>query len=195
MAELSNKEVIIKMRTALKAGRNLPLRVYADNTFVIVDEAAEAAFTKWDDDNGIVYYFRLQNPFDSKGAGAAYSQCISVSAIKYEFIQAMEVAPMPIKHIDEIFNSIDSQTENCKFKDKFKEQIKYVFNKYLSSDNIPMGSMVRNAYLGAKVHPEMDDYYSGYMYEARKETGSLNDRNAELKKYLESQKNNASNRP
>ena len=193
MAEASTKEVVIKMRNALKAGRNLPLRVYADNTFVIVDEAAEAAFTKWDDDNGIIYYFRLQNPFDSKGAGAAYSQCISVSAIKYEFIQAMEVAPMPIKHIDEIFNSIDAETSNCKLKPEFKEQIKYVFNKYLSSENIPMSSMVRNAYIGAKVHPEFDDYYSGYMYENRKETGTLNDRNAELKEYLEKQKNNTDN--
>jgi len=189
MADLNSREVVIKMRDALKAGRNLPLRVYADNTFIIVDESSEAAFTKWLDDVGILIYFRLQNIFDAKGVGAAYSQCISVGAIKYEFIQTMEVAPMPLVHLDEIFDSIDSVTTDNKLKPEFKEQIKYVYNKYLSKDNIPMGPKYRNAYLGAKVLPEGDDYYNGYMYEARKETGSLNDRNAELRQYLEDQKN------
>ena len=189
MADKTSKEVVITMRNALKAGRNLPLRVYADNTFVLIDESAEAAFTKWDDDNGVIYYFRLQSPFDSKGAGANYSQCISVNAIKYEFIQAMEVAPMPVKYLDDIFTSIEAETPNCKFKPEFKEQIKYVFDKYLSNDNIPMGPIVRNAYHGAKIKPEFDDYYSGYTYEPRKETGALNDRNKALEEYLKSKEN------
>ena len=46
---------VIKMRTALKAGKNLPLTVLIDNCFRVIDESMKGHFTFWDDDNGILY--------------------------------------------------------------------------------------------------------------------------------------------
>ena len=44
---------VIAVRDALKAGKNLPLTIYIDNAFRIVNENNVFQFTKWDDNNGV----------------------------------------------------------------------------------------------------------------------------------------------
>ena len=171
MADRSSKEVVISMRTALKAGHNLPLLVFGDNAFTIIDESKEATFTKWDDTNGVVYYFRLMSPQQEQGLNAESAKAISVSAIKYEFIQAMEVAPMPLKYLDDIFNSIDGEigSGGSTMKPEFKAQIKHVFESYTDS-RMALTPQERNAIHGAKIVQTSDDYYNGTFYEKFKES-------------------------
>ena len=49
---------VIKLRDILRKtgdNNNTPLRVYIDNSFIIIDESNKFEFTKWDDDNGILF--------------------------------------------------------------------------------------------------------------------------------------------
>lgn len=187
MAESNNKKVVIAMRTALKAGKNLPLLVFGDNAFVIVDESKEAAFTKWDDTNGILYYFRLLNPQHEQGFTNETAKAISVSAIKYEFIQAMEVSPMPLKFIDNLFETINQGigSGGAQMKPEFCEQIKHVFNRY-TDQNMELNPDARNAIHGVKIKSNADDYYNGRFYEQRQAQFDVKLHNLAVKKPTES---------
>lgn len=83
------KSDVIALRDSLKANKNIPLRILIDNAFVIVDENMKFQFTKWDDDNGILYSVRLTDPLSMKYPNDNMTQC-SVLAISYEFIQTIE---------------------------------------------------------------------------------------------------------
>ena len=62
-----DKDKVIKLRDALKADKNLPLRILIDNGFTTIDESYHLQFTKWDDTNGILYTQLLcQNPLSSQ---------------------------------------------------------------------------------------------------------------------------------
>ena len=74
------KDVVISTRTALKAGHNLPIKVYSDNNFVIIDESLPLNFTKWDDENGVLYSFRLTS-FDQSRMPTNSDNSISVVAL------------------------------------------------------------------------------------------------------------------
>ena len=170
MADHTNKEVVIAMRTALKAGKNLPLKVYGDNVHVLIDEAAAFAFTIWDDDNGVVYYFRLIDIDQSRIPDNAHEQSISVSAVKYEFIQAMEVAPMPLTKLDAICSTIKASSTDMLFPDEFKDHMKYVFERALSDKTPDLYASDINAAHGVEVVSPSDDYYLGRFSESYQET-------------------------
>lgn len=166
MAEHTNKEVVITMRNALKGGNKyLPLRVYGDNAWIIVDEARVGAFTKWDDENGVLYYFRMPWFDDTNIPQNTKAKNISVGAIKYEFIQTMEVSPLPLKYLDDVVSSIKST--GVEFSDEFKELIRYVFDRLLDPNRVQLTPDEINQIVGAKVMAEADNYYKGKFAEPK----------------------------
>lgn len=171
MAEHTNKEVVIAMRDALKAGINLPLKVYGDNVHVMVDESAEFMFTLWDDDNGVIYVFRLLDIDQSRMPSNHLEQSISVAAVKYEFIQAMEVAPMPMKCFDDLCTTLRNSSDNMIFTEEFQEHIKKVFNRALN-DNITadLTANAKNAVHGLRITSQRDQWSNGIRAEPFKET-------------------------
>ena len=182
------------MRTALKSFKNLPLKVYADNDFIIVDESAALQFTKWDDENGILYTFRLMS-IDQSRNPSNLEQSISVGAVLYDFIQAMEVAPMPIKEFDNLFTSMEG-TGVVFNNEQFKDNIKYAFTQALRPDRVALTHEAINAMTGSKAmgdKPE-DYYYSGRYKESFKETRdhAMHNQYAleQIKKSLEEQQQN-----
>ena len=175
---MSNFESVIKMRDGLKGGKNLPVKVYSDNNFVIVDESAAFNYTKWDDENGILYVFRLSDFHQSRVAGN-WEEAISVAAINYEFIQVMEVAPMPLKYLDNIVESI--KANGVPFSDEFKESIRYTFESALHKDRWRLSPDDVNNIHGVPVKgKDEDDYYHGKFAEPFKETVRYRDRNQQV---------------
>ena len=162
-----SKETVISIRNALKAGKNLPLKVYADNDFIIVDESNAAQFTKWDDTNGVLYTFRLMS-FDQSRTPNNSDNAISVGAILYEFIQAMEVAPMPLKNFDDLMGSMAA--EGINMSTEFKDHIKHVFTELLHKDRWKLSPSDINAIHGANLRTKEDQYYAGHFSENFKET-------------------------
>lgn len=177
------KNVVISTRTALKAGHNLPIKVYSDNNFVIIDESLPLNFTKWDDENGVLYSFRLTS-FDQSRMPTNSDNAISVVALDYNFIQVMEVAPMPLKFFDDLIGTI--KASGVSFSDKFKEQIYYNFSEALHKDRWRLSPHDINAMTGTTVMDDSDNYYAGRMVESFKETRKYAQRNAEI----DAEKNN-----
>lgn len=182
------KEVVISTRTALKAGHNLPVKVYSDNNFVIIDESLPLNFTKWDDENGVLYSFRLSS-FDQSRMPTNVENAISVVAIDYNNIQVMEVAPMPLEFFDELIGTI--KDSGVTFSDTFKEQIFYNFTEALHKDRWRLAPNDINAMTGAPVVDDSDHYYAGRFTEAFKETREYAKRNEEIK----AAKNNSGSNP
>ena len=171
MAEHTNKEVVIAMRDALKAGKNLPLKVYCDNVHIMIDESAEFMFTLWDDDNGVVYVFRLMDLQHTRIPNNKLEQSISVGAVKYEFIQAMEVAPMPLKFFDDICGTLRSSSTDMVFTDEFQEHIKKVFTRALDdSKSADLLNSTKNAVHGLRLTSQRDQWNTGRRAEPFKET-------------------------
>ena len=50
-------ERVIAMRDSLKGDKNLPLLIHSETGNAVISEANLMSFTKWDDDNGILYSF------------------------------------------------------------------------------------------------------------------------------------------
>ena len=80
------RDAVISLREKLKAGKNLPVTVFIDNMFETINEASMYQFTKWDDENAILYSFRLINPVFDK-IPSNREQAIRVFAVDYECIQ------------------------------------------------------------------------------------------------------------
>ena len=185
MADKTNKEVVIAMRNALKANCNWPVKVYADNNWVIVDESNKAAFTKWDDENGLLYYFRLVDPIHNN-IHQSTKPVVSVAAIKYEFIQAMEVAPFPCDKLDDLFSSIETASNNVStFSSEFKEKIKHVMSVYQDSNLVELYPDLINAIHGTNVVKTDNDYYAGRMGYPKKETTYVTRYNKEVEEIHE----------
>lgn len=181
MATHTNKEVVIAMRNALKANMNWPVKVYADNIFVIVDESNTAAFTKWDDEMGVIYYFRLADPISAKQVHDV-PQVISVTAVKYEFVQAMEVVPFPVSKLDDIMNSITTSSGGVTiFSDKTREKIKHIFEAMTDPNMVEMYPALVNAIHGATdARPMANDYYAGRQTVPFKEISDVRNHNIEV---------------
>lgn len=190
MATHTNKEVVIAMRNALKANMNWPVKVYADNIFVIVDESNTAAFTKWDDEMGVIYYFRLADPISAKQVHDA-PQVISVTAVKYEFVQAMEVVPFPVAKLDDIMNSITTSSGGVTtFSDKAREKIKHIFEAMTDPNMVEMYPALVNAIHGVTdAKPMANDYYAGRQTVPFKEISDVSRHNMEVEQLKDSNTN------
>lgn len=155
------KSDVIKMRTALKGGHNWPLKVMVDNNHTVIDEAGKLEFTKWDDDNEMLYSFRLPDMQTDRFPNNV-GQFISVFAIHYDYIQAMEVSAMPISKFGDLFGTLADA--GCNMSETFKTKIQGVFTDALKTDRVNLTPTDINYMLDAtdpKAVSDKDDWYNG----------------------------------
>ena len=162
-----DKQLAIKMRDALKGGKNLPLRIiFMDGQF-IADESNAFCYTKWDDDNGIFYYWRLLNPNDHVYGGTNILGAVDVVAAPYDYIGMMR-AVTPLEMMDDQFGTIEAA--GASMSEQFKKTIKYTFKEAMDNDRVELNPKQINAIHGTKVINEKDNYYGGEFTEPFKET-------------------------
>ena len=165
---------IISLRDTLKAGKNLPLRIFIDNAFQIIDESNKFQFTKWDDTNGILYSFKMVHLNMDRCPNNKH-QSISLFAVPYEIIQAMEISTLPISDIGTVIDSI--KDNGCTFSDEFKKAIIHTYTEVLAPDRITLTPSDINSILGPNVVNDKDDYYYGKYVESDKETQRYREHN------------------
>lgn len=164
-----DKQTVIKIRDALKAGKNLPLLILVDNAFRSIDESKQMQFVKWDDTNGILYNYALTNAIHDRATNNEEAT-LSVYATDYEQIQALEVTRLPQDLISESIDSINQAGANVSAESK--SNIIKMFKEALNPnpqniDNDPNG------------------YYTGRYKEPFKETRLMAARNEYAKKVAE----------
>lgn len=162
---------VIAVRDALKAGKNLPLTIYIDNAFRIINENNVFQFTKWDDNNGVLYNYALSDPNITNSPSNIGGE-MSLFAVSYESIQAMEVTKLPF---NELPNSIDSlNNSGAKISAEWKERIINRFKAALNPNLVNMSPTDINVAMGVidgqKAVNDNDDYYNGKFTESFAET-------------------------
>lgn len=170
---------VIRMRNALKAGMNLPVKVLINNTYTIIDEGAVGQFTKWDDENGILYSYRLTD-MQSDTSPSNVSQTVSLVAIEYNAVEGMEVSALPYKYLSKSIDSLTSQ--GATIADEFKNRIISVFGQLLRTDMYDLTHEDINKIVGYDALNTNDDYYAGRFKESFQETRPMDERN----KYVDS---------
>ena len=171
------KSEVINLRDTLKSGKNYPLYLTVTDHLAIIDESNKFQFTKWDDNNGILYSFRLINPaLDTVINNSARS--ISVASIPYTNITSMTVTSLPIDGFDTFFASLESS--GCTMSNDFKELIKHTYKSILHPDRYQLPPTVINNLLGENAVNDKDDYYAGRYVNPTKETLRYAKRNAEI---------------
>lgn len=174
-----DKDQVIKMRDALKAGRNWPLMVYIDNSFKIIDESNVLQFTKWDDENGILYNYSLTDP-NMERSPSNVGGTISAFATNYEFIQSMEVARINLKDLG---TSIDSLgCIDSVWKERIIERFRVALNPNLANLSRSDINKAMGIVDGQKALNDNDDYYAGRYAQSFKETRPMAERNAYAEK-------------
>ena len=165
------KADVIKVRDKLKAGKNWPLIIYIDNTFRLINESNTLQFTKWDDENGMLYSYTLTDPRLERSP-SNIGGGISLFAVSYEHIQAMEVVRMNLKDLGD---SIDSL--NCITKE-WKERIIKRFELALNPDVVNLTARDINKAMGVvdgqKALNDNDEYYENRFTESFAETVQTN---------------------
>ena len=173
------KDDVIKVRNKLKAGKNWPLIVYLDNTFKLINESNTLQFVKWDDENGILYNYSLTNPILEKSP-SNIGGSISLFAVAYEHIQAMEVARLNISHLKESLDSLECIT------DEWKQRIIKRFEMALNPDLVNFSTSDINEAMGVidgqKALNDKDDYYNNRFTQSFAETRAKAEYNASLDK-------------
>lgn len=180
------KDRVIQMRDKLKAGKNLPLIIYIDNLFKKIDESNVFQFTKWDDENGILYNYSLTDPnleeYSSNIGGS-----IEVFATDYEMIQAMAV---PRLNLNDLGTSIESL--GC-ISDEWKQRIIDRFKTALDPNTVILSREKINKAMGVvDGHKALDDsvdYYTGKYPQPFAETRIMADHN-EYAKSVANKNNN-----
>ena len=173
------KSQVIKMRNALKAGKNWPLIVYIDNTFRNIDESNTLQFTKWDDENGILYSYSLSDPMKDNSP-SNISGGVSLFATDYEMIQSMEVARINFEDLETSIESLGCIT------DEWKKRIVDRFRIALNPDLVSLKRSEINKAMGIidgqKAINDNDDYYDGRYAQSFAETRPMADRNKAVDK-------------
>ena len=168
------KEQVIKMRTVLKAGKNWPLIVYIDNAFRNINEANALQFTKWDDENGILYHYSISDPIKDHSP-SNLDGGVSLFATDYEMIQSMEVANI---RLDDLGASIDSLNN---ISDEWKQRIIERFKLALNPNKAFISREEINKAMGVidnhKAINDSDDYYNNRFTESFAETRAAANRN------------------
>ena len=166
---------VIKMRTALKAGKNLPLTILIDNCFSVIDESMTGHFTFWDDKNGILYEMAYADVMSDKSP--RNEKKVSVFAVDYDCIQCMQLSSIKLNDVDDLFNTIKASGKDIS--DDRIAMIKNFYNKVLDTDRYELSHEETNKLLGSDLDTR-DDYYHGRMTEPFKETTRYRDRNKEI---------------
>ena len=172
---------VIKMRTALKAGKNLPLTVLIDNCFRVIDESMKGHFTFWDDDNGILYEMAYADIMQDKSP--RNEKKVSMFAVEYESIQCMQLSLVKLDDIDALFGSMKAEGKTVA-KERI-DMIKNFYNTVLSNDIPEISRENINNLIGSNLNTN-DDYYAGRMTQNFKESVRYRDRN----KAIDEAKNN-----
>lgn len=172
---------VIKMRTALKAGKNLPLTVLIDNCFRVIDESMKGHFTFWDDDNGILYEMAYADIMQDKNP--TNEKKVSMFAVEYESIQCMQLSLVKLDDIDALFGSMKAEGKTVA-KERI-DMIKNFYNTVLSNDIAEISREDINNLIGSNLNTN-DDYYAGRMTQNFKESVRYKDRN----KAIDEAKNN-----
>lgn len=167
-----DKDKVIKMRTALKAGKNLPLVILIDNCFRVIDESMTGHFTFWDDTNGILYELAYADVQSDKYV--TNKPQVSMFAIEYESIQCMQNSLISLDDLDALFGTIKASGKSID--DERIAMIKNFYKKALDPNRIEMSHEELNHLLGSNLDTR-DDYYAGRMTEPFKETVRYKDRN------------------
>lgn len=157
------KSQVIEIRDKLKAGKNLPILVYIDNLPKNIDESNVLQFTKWDDENGILYSYSLTDPIMEKSP-SNIGGGITLFATGYENIQSMEVSRIPINMLGDSIDSLGCIGE------EFKKRIIEVFTSILDPNIDKLDYSNINNLVGQKVFNTNDDYYAGKYTESFAET-------------------------
>ena len=182
------KEQVISMRDKLKAGKNWPLIVYIDNTFRLIDESNTLQFTKWDDENEIIYVYALSDPIKDNSY-SNISGGVSLFATEYEHIQAMEVASIKLDNLGESIESL-----GC-ISPEWKERIINRFKVALDPNRAILSAKDINKAMGItdghKALRDDIDYYGGNYAQPFAETRRMANRNEYAEKMANS--NNGSN--
>lgn len=178
------KAQAIAMRDTLRGGeKNFPLRVFVCDNVTVIDETSVTQITKWDDTNGVIYSFRLVSPTIADVPNNLRKE-ISITAVPYENIQAIEAIRVPVKDLDTIFTAIGAAVSATE-----AANIKKLFDFLLSNDlTVITPTTLRAALGGNTVVAGSDDYYNGKFGENFKETRPK----AELNAYVDSLINNDS---
>lgn len=169
------------LRNTLKAGKNLPLRVFINNTYTAVDESRVTQFTIWDDKNCILYSYRLTD-MQSETLPSNASQAVSLAAIHYDAIEGMELACLPLSDLPKSIEFI--KDSGVTISDGFKDRIIKTYNSILNPDRIALSREDINDLTGSNLNTK-DDYYNGKFTEPFKETVRYRDRNAKIDKSKE----------
>ena len=172
-----DKDECIKLRDILKAGKNLPVRVCLDNVFAMIDESKPTQFTIWDDNNGILYCYRLMDPI-VESMPSNKESAVSLFAISYDSIQAIELPVLPLKNLEYTIESIKSSGRDIS--DDYKNLIINTYDKILSNGLVELTHDNINKLVGSNLDTN-DDYYNGRYKESFKETRQ----HAELNKYVD----------
>ena len=162
-----DKAGVIKWRDTLKCGKNYPLRIMFDNNYQ-ADESIPLNYIKWDDNNGIIYVFRLTNLTDSRNPSNK-GQYMSVWSAPYDLVWYLELSPFKVDKLDTLFESMESN--GVVFNNpQFKENIKYAFTEATHPGRWRLDNTDLNNLTGSTVADTRDEYYRGRFVENFKET-------------------------
>ena len=174
------RNAVISLREKLKAGKNLPVTVFIDNMFETINEASMYQFTKWDDENAILYSFRLINPVFDK-IPSNREQAIRVFAVDYECIQCMELSTLRLADLGDVVDSIGG------IDPKAKAGMINAFNKLLDPNRFEINNKDYNEIYGSNLDTS-DDYYNGKMPQSEAETRRYKEHNKLVEEKIEEEK-------
>lgn len=156
-----DKERVIKLRTALKGEKNIPLMIHVDNMFRVIDESLQNHIVLWDDANGFLYDFSMSN--DIQNTSPSDNKTVSTFGIDYESIQAIEAPCYTTDDIPKVVNSIIASGANSMgnaIPAKAGETLKDIFDKLLSTDTTYKTREGWNKLTGGNLDTSVD-YYQG----------------------------------
>lgn len=159
------KEEVIKLRTALKGNRNLPLMIHIDSTHTIINESLTTQFTLWDDDNEVLYAFKLVD-MQIDTCPSNVGNAISVIVVDYTSIQAIEVPVLPLKYVPDIIEGIKATGRDVS--DDMKNLIINTYDKLLNVNRSDLSHEEFNNLLDSKLNSK-DDYYNGNFTETSRQ--------------------------
>ena len=166
------KEQVIQIRDAIKAGKNLPLKLFITDVTTDVNEANALTAVKWDDVNGIIYVYRLE-AMSLMSSPSDRTKTISLYATTYENITGMEVGKLPVEDIRTTSSNIRST--GATFSEDFENWVYDMFNNALSSDRVRLEHYDVNQLTGARV----DTTYGSYYHDRQKGKMKLEQRYAD----------------
>lgn len=157
---------LIKLRDTLKCGKNLPLRVFINNAFAVIDETLTTQFTIWSDEEEILYIYRLIGPQEDVYPNNR-GKVISVYAVDYEFIEGIEICSLPLDDIRTVLDGIEAQGHSMST--EFKERVERSYRLILDDDRYVLSHAAMNNETGSMLNTD-DAYYGGKYQESFKET-------------------------